>query len=619
MPTKVFPITIASDVESEIDQLFMRNSDINREDIQVLVEISQYNLVPIRFGYTPDGRIKIYDEEEAAGKNVYIGSKRQFIYHRMNLLEDSNKINLNIEELQTAWNPKKYLIFRNGYLMNSSVLKFYLPAFDNTIARKVVYSTVTFKAKDRLDIFYIESEDFMKSIPINRDVYLTVRKQYATMNYQTLFPVPYPYPEYPRGEKMFFVCDMEGHYLDNRYDYQTAVDAEHITLRDDHKVVSAYTDYLIYTFPYVKQDWEDEGNEEEDVLSGEKSGVDFIYAHSILSPENANGKVSFYPRFDQYEIDKTRCLLFGNSTFIDPERYNIVDNGTIEFVDDLDKFHSVYAQYTMVIFREINIYDEENLEFAIDVRQVEATEDQQQKFYIPNVEIQKPSFLAFVGSINFDQKDRFQWKQEINRMDIVEEEDFVEKGRLVTFIFYKPLLPKLIRQKEIYFKKMQFDVPDDSGYVTIPSKLYNDIDFKPANLILFLNGTFLEPTRYNIQGNRINMVKPYDDALDDTKALVGIYLVAYKPNYMTEGEGPYDYTDMKEDHDWIIFDEMYATPYIPKSVTADIVGDVELQGVDLRLISLQWNQYIPKSVTADIVGDVELQRADLRLISLQWK
>lgn len=570
MATKLLPISSTASVETEIDEKFIRNSDINREDIQVFVEISEGNLTPIKFGYNPDGSIHIEDQEEACAKNVYIGSKRQFIYYRMNIREDTHKLDINVEELMSAWNPKKYFVFHNGYLMNSSIMRIYIPSFDNTIARKVIYTTTTIRAKDRIDIFYIESEDYMSSIPINRDVYITTRKQYATMNYQTLFPIPYPYPEYPRGPKMFFVCDMEGHYLDNRYDYQIEVDNEHITLRDDHKVVSAYTDYLIYTFPYVKQDWENEGNSDEDIMSGNDSGVDIIYAHSILQSSNANGLISFYPIFDRYSIDKSNIILFCNSTFIEPDRYEIVDNGTIRLLNDIDRYHSVYAQYTMVIFQEQNVYDKDNLEFAIEVHQVEATEDQQQKFYIPNVQIQKPSFLVFVGSINFDQKYRFQWKQEINRMDIDDEEDFVEKGRLVTFIFYKPLLPKLIREKEIYFKKMQFDVPDDSGYVTIPSNLYNDIDFNPSNLLLFLNGTFLDPDRYNINKNIINMISPIDDGLDDTKTLVGIYLVAYKPNYATEGEGPYDYTDLKEDHDWIIFDEMYAVPYIPPHTDAYI-------------------------------------------------
>lgn len=617
MPTRLLPLSKTEYVEEEINNKFINNKDLKKEDLQVFVELSENNLAPIQFGFNPDNTIKIYDEEEAIGKNIYIGSKRQFLYCRFNIQYSSIKLNINVEEFKTGWDPSKYLVFRNGYLMNSNMYRIYTASFDNFISRKVLYSLVQFNIGDRIDIFYIESEDNMNPIPINRDVYLTVRKQYATMNFQTLFPVPYPYPEYPRGKNMFFVCDMEGHYLDNRYDYQVAVDAEHITLRDDHSVKSAYTDYLIYTFPYVKQDWEDEGSGDEDILSGNKSGVDFIYSYSIPSPNNRGGIVNFYPKFDQYNIDKRCCMLFCNSTFISPDRYNIVDNDTIELLDPIDKEHSVYSQFTMVIFKEQGIYDIDNIKFEIEVHQIEATEDQQQKFYIPNVQIQKPSFLVFIGSINFDQKDRFRWKQEINRMDIIEEEEFVEKGRILTFIFYKPLLPKLIRDKEIYFKKMVFDVADDSGYVTIPSKIYNDIDFNPSNLILFLNGTFLQPDRYSINNNTISMNSTIDDAFDDTKTLVGIYLVAYKPNYMTEREGPYDYTDMKEDHDWIVFDELYAVPKLVDSIINDIDCNLNINKNDNFMIDINCNiQYDSYKCTADeddqdrytINGTVEIGR-----------
>ena len=260
MPTRLLPLSKTEYVEEEINNKFINNKDLKKEDLQVFVELSENNLAPIQFGFNPDNTIKIYDEEEAIGKNIYIGSKRQFLYCRFNIQYSSIKLNINIEEFKTGWDPSKYLVFRNGYLMNSNMYRIYTASFDNFISRKVLYSLVQFNIGDRIDIFYIESEDNMNPIPINRDVYLAVRKQYATMNFQTLFPVPYPYPEYPRGKNMFFVCDMEGHYLDNRYDYQVAVDAEHITLRNDHSVHSAYTDYLIYTFPYVKQDWEDEGS-----------------------------------------------------------------------------------------------------------------------------------------------------------------------------------------------------------------------------------------------------------------------------------------------------------------------------------------------------------------------
>lgn len=575
MPMKLTPLTRPDLVEDEINSKYMYNSDIHREDLQVFVELTENNLAPVDFGIDANNKIHIYDNHDGvAQKPMYVGSKRQFLYKVFKVQNDSLKININVEEFKTGWDPTKYFVFRNGYLLNSSLLRIIIPAIDNIYAYKEIYSIAKFKKGDRVDVFYIESEDYLQHIPFNRDVYLCIRKQYATMNQQTLFKIPYPYDNYPRGQKMFFVCDQQGHYLDNRNDYQISEDDEYITLKPDLIQISAYTSYLIFTFPYVKQDWEDEEGADEDTMSGNKSGVDYEISYSILSPENLSGKINFFPIFNQYDIDKDgrNMLLFGNSTFIEKERYNIISNGTIQLKDEIDIKHSPYCQYVMVIFKEQQTFDIENMEFAIEVHQVEITEDGQQAIYIPKVDVQKVSFLAFNNSLNFDQKDRYQWKQEINRMDITEPEDFLDKGEVMTFIFYKPLKPKLMRDKEIYFKKMQFDIEDDSGQVKIPSNLYNDIEFNPSNLILFLNGTYLQPDRYSIVDNVISMVSPIDDGFDDTKTLVGIYLVAYKPNYWEEVDGPYKYTDMKEDHDWIIFDEMYATPYIPDSVTADIVG-----------------------------------------------
>ena len=565
MPTKLTPLTRPDLVEDEINSKYMYNSDIHREDLQVFVELTENNLAPVDFGIDANNKIHIYDNHDGvAQKPMYVGSKRQFLYKVFKVQNDSLKININVEEFKTGWDPTKYFVFRNGYLLNSSLLRVIIPAIDNIYAYKEIYSIAKFKKGDRVDVFYIESEDYLQHIPFNRDVYLCIRKQYATMNQQTLFKIPYPYDNYPRGQKMFFVCDQQGHYLDNRNDYQISEDDEYITLKPDLIQISAYTSYLIFTFPYVKQDWEDEEGADEDTMSGNRSGVDYEISYSILSPENLSGKINFFPIFNQYDIDKDgrNMLLFGNSTFIEKERYDIISNGTIQLKDEIDIKHSPYCQYVMVIFKEQQTFDIENMEFAIEVHQVEITEDGQQAIYIPKVDVQKVSFLAFNNSLNFDQKDRYQWKQEINRMDITEPEDFLDKGEVMTFIFYKPLKPKLMRDKEIYFKKMQFDIEDDSGQVKIPSNLYNDIEFNPSNLILFLNGTYLQPDRYSIVDNVISMVSPIDDGFDDTKTLVGIYLVAYKPNYWEEVDGPYKYTDMKEDHDWIIFDEMYATPYI---------------------------------------------------------
>lgn len=589
------PIGNTTELENEVNKLFKMNSDLNRNDLQIYAEISDKNLVPISFGYNPDGTINIYGEDELAlNKTMYVGSKRQFLYKRFNIGADTLKLDLNVDEFKTGWDTSRYVVFRNGYMMNSSMYLIYVPMLDNYLVSKVLYTMTKFKKGDRIDIFYIESEDMFSPVPINRDVYLCIKRQYANENDQRAVKIPYPYSTYPRGQKMFFVCDKNGYYLDNRYDYQISEDDEYIFLRESNTLRTKLVDYLIFTFPYAKQDWEWEDSEDSDDMEGEKSGTSFFIAYSVSA---SNGRVYFNPIFDQYTIDKRCLLLFGNTTFIDPERYKIIDNGTIEFVqskafgygeetDDVGGYgnywdgnqnvdieHSPYVRYTMVIFRNQNVFLLDNLEFAIDVRQVEATQDEQQTFMVPDVDIDKPSFLAFVGSLNFDQKDRFIYNQDLGRIDIQNSEDFVEKGRVVTFIFYKSTIPGALRTREVMFKFIKFDVPDDTGKVKIPSEDYTDLSFNERNLILFLNGVYLSPDRYSIGSNIISMNDPLDDALDDTKTLVGVYLMAYQSSKnINDADGPYMYTDMRDDHDWIIFDELYATPYLPPHVDKYIEG-----------------------------------------------
>lgn len=550
------------EVEKEINNRFQNAYHLKQEDLQLYLELNKDNLYPIDFSIGPDGYISLKDDANYILKNIYVGSNKQFFYKSYTILEDkTNKLKLD-NTFKTAWDGTKYLIFRNGYLLNNSVYKIGIPSFDNFLATKTIYTTVTFKKNDRIDIFYIENDDLLHDVPFNRDLYINTRRIFATQDNQLIVKIPYPYDEYPRGEKMFICMTEDGRYLDNRYDYTTSENGEYITLYDKNILPVSYVDYLIFLFPYVRADFETEGYDEDKENAGNASGIDFEYSYSILSPDNEEeGIVHFYPIFEYYNIDKSNFILFGNSTFIDPERYKVIDNGTIQFLNETDKKHCSVAKYTMVIFKEQDILDAKNLVFGLEFHRVIAEEDKQQKFYIPKVDNQKKSFMAFVGSASIDVHNKFLWKPEIDQMILVDEADFIKKGRCIDFIFYTTDQIHLIRDKEISFKKMMWDL-DTDGSTYIPSNLYNDISFNDSNLLLFLNGTFIQPDRYRIEDNKIIFLNEWDQPLLHTKSLTGIYLVSYKPNYSTEGDGPYKYIDMKEDHDWIWYDEMYAVPYI---------------------------------------------------------
>lgn len=536
----------------------------------MFVDITTDSYCPLPFARDENGNIKItFDNYDIMGKNIYVGTKRQFLYKRVDITADTHKLDLKYNELLTGWNPKKYQIFVNGYLLNSSLYKLAIPGLDNFYSKKVLYSLVKLSRGDRLDIFYIENGDVFDDVPFNRDMYIALRKVVAEEETQTVFEVPYPYKDYPRGEHMFFVTDKNGKYLDNRTDYTVSEDGEYITLANKNLIENPLIDFLIFAFPYVRADWEtsgmlNENSDEDNYKFGEDTGIRLLQSYSLQA--NNQGLVTFSPAFDRYSLNKSNVILFGNSTFIDPSRYELTSNGTIQFNNDVDKARCQYGKYTMLIFEEIDKSQNELLEFELEVRQVVADRDKQAIFSVPEVDIEHPTFMAFLGSTTLDIHDRFKWDEENNIMVLQSDEDYVVKGRSITFIFYKPLLPTMERDKEIMIRKMYFE-PTKNGEALIPKDKYKEgFVFSNNNLVLFLNGTYMQPDRYNVDATgKITMNDPTDDAITISKSLTGMYLGSYVPTKESgSGSGEdidnvYKYVNMQEDHDWIIFDELYST------------------------------------------------------------
>lgn len=557
------------EVEDELNKQFKTNASVNKEDLQLFVDITSDSYYPLPFARDENDNIKItFDNYDILGKNIYVGTKKQFLYKRVNISADTHKLNLNYNELKTAWDPKKYHIFLNGYLLNSSLYKIAIPGLDNFYSKKVLYSLVKLSRGNRLDIFYIENGDAFSDVPFNRDMFIALRKVMADQETQTVFQIPYPYKDYPRGENMFFVTDKNGTYMDNRRDYTVSEDGEYISLANKNMIENPLIDFLIFTFPYVRADWETTGMETEDsdednYKFGEETGIRLLQSYSLQA--NSNGLVTFSPTFSRYSLNKGNVILFGNSTFIDPSRYELTSNATIQFNNDVDKARCQYGKYTMLIFEEIDKSQNELLEFELEVRQVVADRDKQAIFSIPEVDIEHPSFMAFLGSTSLDIHDRFKWDEENYIMVLQDDEDYVTKGRAITFIFYKPLLPTMERDKEIMIKKVYFE-PTKNGEALIPKDQYKKgFIFSNNNLVLFLNGTYLQPDRYNVDSNgKITMNDPTDDAITVSKSLTGMYLESYVPTINSDSNNSedidsiYKYINMVEDNDWIIFDEMYS-------------------------------------------------------------
>ena len=325
--TKKKQLTDSAEVEKEIEDEYINcgSKDIDPEDIAVYVEIDKDNLYPLDISIN-DGKVKIKDTYFAADRNLYLGSKRQFLYKQMYIDHRSNILKLD-GTFRTGWNKDKYLLFKNGYLVNRAIYWVRVSDMENIYGDKLIFSASSFKPGDRIDLFYIESRDDMDLVPYNRDVYMSSKVVTSYKNNQKVVKVPYPNKVYPRGQKQFFIFTKDGIFLDNRYDYTLSDDKEYVSFKKD--VLTNTGDFVTFVFPYVRSDFEVDG-EYEDALSGEKAGTKFFFSYSVLDLPNRklfldifiNSRLTVKPT----KVNLTPKYIYGTLDIIKSEYNKLIDS-----------------------------------------------------------------------------------------------------------------------------------------------------------------------------------------------------------------------------------------------------------------------------------------------------
>lgn len=550
-------------------------SGIKYEDMQLFVEISENNLYPVNYISDSNGNIKIEDNKYYADLPVYVGSNKQFLYHKYFINFNSNILELE-EEFKTGWDPKRYLVFRNGLLLNNSIYKIDVATFTNKIKNKKLYTAVTFRPGDRIEVFYIESDDNFLHVPYNHDVYMSSNLVYADENEQYVVNVPYPYKSYPKGDKYFFVFNKDGIYLDKKNDYTTSEDGSAITLFDHSKLYKTEdrNDYLVFVFPYVRAEFEEEGELLENKYMG-NTGINFVYSYSKSSGDD--GIVSFDPPFTSYELSKNNFLLFGNTTYISKDRFDLIDNHTIRFNNGVDIRHAKYANYTMIIFNDMknskfNMNSDSN--FELDIQQIPAEYDGQTVFKLNKFIGPKSSFIVFVGSVSLEQSQKYSYNAANNSISFGDPNLYFTKGRNITVISIKNKGSEGGYTERIDFEKNELPIVINNR-VTIPSSYFANNIITKENTIIFINGTYINPNRYKIDGNTIISTYRAESEFKVGKTITILYLYKHKVSLNNYGiEGPYEYIDKKFDHDDIMFDEMYSTP-----IPTDKIKDVSIDAI----------------------------------------
>lgn len=474
-------------------------------------------------------------------------------------------------EFVSGWDDRKYLVFRNGHLLPKQTYNIIIPSHHNNYLKKILYSTVGFSKGDRIEIFYIENQENFANVPFNRETRVASYIYYAKSNNQKLIKIPYPNSSYRRSKDSFYLFNDKGEHLDCRFDYTVSVDGRYVTLADHAKLKVMMLDYVVFTFCYIQNRSIDGQEQETDMFDTVNlAEIEYEYSYSLENINDTSGTVVFSPPFDKWpNINKENFMLFGNSVYIDPERYEIIDNSTIQFVDPVEAEVANSRRYTMCIpVHQTKLTLKADTQIHYEVVRVIATKDKQSVFTLelPDNSTSWYPFLLFKGSILLDVYDQYEFDDTTGILTITDPECYVSEGRALTIVYLNKSYTDI--KKEIKYVKMEFNVTP-TGMTEIPLYFYKnkDIKFNSSNLLLFVNGVFIEPERYTIEPdnwikfNSIPEIAGYDEPYED-KSFTGIYMMAYEdPDSNSDGFNDLygqKEVDPSEDNDKTRFDELYS-------------------------------------------------------------
>lgn len=490
--------TNTSDLENEINNMVSNNPDFELNNLAIYAEITPYSYIPLK-SYVDENekkiRIRSIDTLDFLGMNLYLGSKHQFIHQKYIIDKTTYKLELPMS-FKTAWNTHKFVIFQNGYLMNSGLFSYVMPLLTNNYLKKFIYSTVKFTKGSRVDVFYIETDDDFTQVPVSRDVYLGAAKYIPRKNNERLIPIPYPNEKFKFTS--FFVFNKNGEYLDNPLDYVVSYDRSYITLRTQ-SLERANTDYLIFAFPHLAKEIENIEIPEENYIALTGTPY-FSYSYSLDTKYNETGLVTFYPIFNEYYLTKKNFLLFGNGEFIDPDRFEVYSNDTIRFIDENYKALCNNINFTMIIFNDDSDHTEHRIPRDYKIVKFTNPEDNQTEF----------NLYAYAGR-------EYRSFLILQNNKILSDYEYDEESKRVTFkhpingeltvIFFSSQVNNSQQEGILYQTEFPCNPNLDEG--TLFPEEYRNNNFKQPVILLFLDGVYVGPNRCKIRNDTIFLDKIY--------------------------------------------------------------------------------------------------------------
>ena len=488
--------------------LNITNCDIDKEDLVVYSACrGEYNLFPINYSIDANQNIVLKNPNYAQGQ-IYLGSRNQFIYERYVPAANTTIINLTTK-FRSGYDEKKYMVFVNGRYLNSIYYRVLIPSMNNNkITKRALYLMKTITPSDRVDVFYCSTPK-LNRVNFNGDLLIHCIKTKAIADGQKRFKVPYPYRNYPRDYDSFF-CIKHSAYVDKE---KYTIDGDYINFVGDEPYLDFGRD-LIFVFPYYRPDWENDGDVDPNSIGN--------FITRSTQPTSDTRVITFPTSGDNLGdvTNKDSNYVFFNSTYIDPSRYDFTGPNQITIKDVVISTGTVV---TMAIETDSTLLSTNDI--VLDTVEVTATQDKQYLFNIPKTEYYD-SFFVIRGSVLLDPVRYFITTE--NVLMLVNEDDYIFKGDTITFVFARDKNEDLNAgyTKHIKTEFMHYVCSDSTNAIHIPTNYYHRFRFNKSNMVLFSNSVYVDPSRYNIDGNN-NITANADEIIFRAGSGITIML-AYK-------------------------------------------------------------------------------------------
>ena len=480
------------------DGIDITDSYIPKEDLVVMTRPSDGygNLFPINSKMNQDKTKLILQNKAHLNEPLYLVSKKQFI-HKRYPAPTNNYLELG-EEFATAYDSSKFLIFHDGYLMNSIDYTVLCPSLmkKNQVKNHAVY--FRYKKLSDLNPKYIDVYyccGMGNTAQTSGDLIIDCRKTRASATGQLRFRVPYPSKSYPREYTSFF-CIKNLMYVDkSRY----KIDGDDIVFQDNEDKFTLGQD-LVFVFPYYRPDWDPD-----DVIQTSAT-VDFSRYYHITANATtpANTNLTFNIDMNRGTIPaNSPVYLFMNSTYVSPERYIMTSSGntvTIRFPNETIR---PKTKLTLMVESDNTTY--QNNELSMIIHRIPSTQDHQIIYDIPEP-LWEDSFYVFYGSMIIS-PDRYivttDHKIIFNMGDSIDGKWPI----LMVFIKNKNETVANYGQGVMHLKTdyMSFNPKTNTKSINVPTNYFHNIKLSKNNCIVFMNSTYIDPERYTIVNNVFSM------------------------------------------------------------------------------------------------------------------